>query len=94
MKTIKLTDLHADDEAVIEITKAEYVDGLRIHLWFNDHSERIIDFAPFLCGAHNPLFKKYRDVNEFKKFRIVHGNLDWNDFEMCFPIADLYEGTI
>jgi len=85
-----------DDEEVevIEIVQARYVDGYRLHLQFNNGKERTVDFKPFLCQARHADFKKYLDLNEFKKFKIVYGNLDWNDFEMCFPVADLYDGNI
>jgi hypothetical protein len=94
---IKFTYEPMPDDAeveVIDIVRAEYVDGYRLHLWFNDGKERIVDFKPFLCQARHPDLKKYLVVDEFKKFKIVYGNLDWNDYEMCFPVADLYDGNI
>ncbi|MCX6583441.1 MAG: hypothetical protein NT166_24965 [Candidatus Aminicenantes bacterium] len=33
-------------------------------------------------------------MNAFKKFKIEYGDLIWNDYEMCFPIMDLYENNI
>jgi hypothetical protein len=33
-------------------------------------------------------------THEFKKFKIIDGNLMWNDYEMIFPLEDLYEGKI
>jgi hypothetical protein len=94
MSKIKITHETVEETEIIDIVRAEYVDGYRIHLFFNDGKEHIVDFGPFLCNARNPVFKKYRDVSEFKNFTIVYGNLDWNDYEMCFPVADLYEGKI
>ena len=38
--------------------------------------------------------RKFLDINEFKKFKIEYGDLVWNDYEMCFPIIDLYEDNI
>lgn len=94
MNSIKIVHEQCKDMEVIEIVAAEYVGEYRILLRFNDSSERIVDFKDFLLNAPNPLYKKYLDVNEFKKFKIVFGNLDWNDYEMCFPIMDLYEGKV
>ena len=37
---------------------------------------------------------KYREVEQFKQFSIVNGNLNWNDYEMIFPVASLYGETI
>lgn len=53
-----------------------------------------MDFSHFLEKVRNSSLKKYRAVREFKKFKLVYGNLDWNDYEMCFPLADLHEGKI
>jgi hypothetical protein len=38
--------------------------------------------------------RKFLDINEFKKFKIEYGDLVWNDYELCFPIIDLYEDNI
>ncbi len=32
--------------------------------------------------------------NLFKGFEIIDGNLDWNNFDLCFPIMDLYQNEI
>jgi len=42
----------------------------------------------------NPLIRAYLDLDKFKNFSIEYGNLFWNDYDLCFPIADLYEGRI
>ncbi len=94
MKTIKVTEFPAEEAELIEIVKAEYLEGFSLRLWFNDGSHRIVDFGTFLRTARHPSLQKYRAVSRFKKFRILYGNLDWNDYEMCFPVADLYEGKV
>lgn len=94
MSSVKIIYEQCEEMKIIEIVAAEYVEEYRIRLRFNDGSERIVDFEGYLRNAPNPLYKKYLDVDEFKKFKIVYGNLDWSDYEMCFPIADLYEGNI
>lgn len=38
--------------------------------------------------------KKYLDIEEFKKFNVEFGDIEWNDFEMCFPILDLHNGEV
>jgi hypothetical protein len=82
------------DDAIIDIIKTKYISPYKIHCWFSDRAEQIIDFEPFLKKSHHPEIKKYLNKNLFKKFSIVHGRLDWNDYDLCFPIQDLYEGTI
>lgn len=53
-----------------------------------------MDFKPFLEQAKHPAIKKYLDESKFQEFRIKDGGLDWNDFDMCFPIMDLYKNAI
>ncbi len=79
---------------VVSIEKAEYKGDYVIHLRFSDGVERNIDFSNFLQNAKNPMTKKYLDKELFQSFRIVYGDLIWDDYEMCFPIWDLHEGKI
>ena len=81
-------------DAIIDVTKAEYNFPHKIHLWFSDGAEQIVDFQPFLEKSRHPEIRKYLDTDLFKQFSIAHGRLDWNDFDLCFPIEDLYEGKI
>lgn len=82
------------EDAVIDIVEADHIDPYKIHLRFSDGAEQTLDFEPFLRKSHHPEIQKYLDRNLFKDFSIVHGRLDWNDYDLCFPIQDLYEGTI
>lgn len=78
----------------LEIAQAEYVSDYKICLTFNDGMVRIMDFGPFLRKALNPDIAKYRQFRHFKKFHLHHGDLMWGDFDMIFPVEDLYRGTI
>jgi len=78
----------------LEIVRAEYLSGYKIRLAFNDGMVRVMDFEPFLRKAMNPDITKYRQLRNFKQFRLHYGDLMWGDFEMIFPIMDLYEGNI
>ncbi|WP_347273483.1 DUF2442 domain-containing protein [Candidatus Kuenenia sp.] len=82
------------DEQVITIISAEYLGEYKIKLSFNDNTIQVVDFFPFLNSSLNPLIRKYLDKQEFKKFKIDNGDLEWNDYDLCFPIADLYENNI
>lgn len=79
---------------ILEITKAELVRGYCVHLHFNDNTEQWIDFKPFLERSHHPDIRKYLNLTEFQRFRIEYGDLVWGDYELCFPISDLYKGRI
>jgi len=78
----------------LEITQAKHVSGYKIRLTFNDGTVQVVDFGPFLSTARNPDTTEYRDPKRFKTFRIEDGDLIWGDFQMIFPILDLYRGEI
>lgn len=78
----------------LRVKEARYVPRYRVDIKFNDGTHRVVDFGPFLKQARNPMFTKYRRPKEFKTFHIQDGDLMWGDFEMIFPIMDLYQGNI
>lgn len=79
---------------VIDIVRAERVSGYKLKLCFSDGVERIIDFEPFLRGSRNPMIRAYLDPKKFANFKLEYGELVWDDYGLCFPIADLYENRI
>lgn len=78
----------------INIVSATYFTAYVIQVVFSDAVEKAIDFQPFLSKSQHPSISKYLDLNNFKKFDIIDGNLNWNDYDMIFPVWDLYEGKI
>ncbi len=83
-----------DQDWIIDVDSAEYVKGYQLRISFSDGTERIVDFGRFLHESLNPMIKKHLDIDTFKGFSVEHGDLFWNDYDLCFPIADLYEGRI
>jgi hypothetical protein len=79
---------------LIEIKSAKYIGDYVIRLVFSDGTNRLIDFKPFLESSLHPSIRKYLEENKFKKFIIVDGNLNWNDYDLIFPLDDLHKGTI
>lgn len=79
---------------IIRITSANYIGDYAIRVQFNDQSTRLIDFKPFLETSVHPSIRKYLNETLFKSFEIINGNLNWNDYDLIFPIEDLYEGKI
>jgi len=79
---------------IISIKKADYNGEYKIKFVFSDGAERIVDFSDFLLKAKNPMAKKYLNKDLFKNYTIEYGDIIWNNYEMCFPIWDLYEGKI
>ena len=78
----------------IEINSAIYIGDYAIRIFFNDGLCKLVDFKSFLENSSHPSIKKYLDESKFKEFLIVDGNLNWNDYDLIFPIADLYQGVI
>jgi hypothetical protein len=79
---------------LIKIKSAKYIKDYKIELSFNDNKKTTVDFLLFLKSNKHPDILKYLKVSVFKQFKIVNGDLDWNDFDLTFPITDLYENNI
>jgi hypothetical protein len=82
------------DDAVIDIVRAEQVSDYKLKLCFSDGTERVIDFEPFLRASRNPMIRAYLEPSRFGNFRVECGDLIWDDYGLCFPIADLYENRV
>ena len=79
------------ENQIIFIENADYLNGYKIRLHFNDQMTQTIDFENFILSSTNLHIAKYSDLAIFKNFSITDGDLEWNDYDLCFPIADLYE---
>lgn len=92
---MKITEENIDNSVdLIEIKTARYIGDFAIRLFFGDGVSRLVDFKPFLESSLHPSIRKYLDEAKFLDYQIIDGNLNWNDFDMIFPIDDLYEGKI
>jgi hypothetical protein len=78
----------------LKIDSAKYVSDYIIHIKFTDGKVRYVDFKPFLSKSLHQSIRKYLDVNLFSNFLLTDGNLNWNDYDLIFPIADLYNEKI
>lgn len=78
----------------IKVTKAQFIGDFAIRVFFNDDSQKLIDFKPFLEKSQHPEIRKYLDESKFREFQIVDGNLNWNDYDLIFPVWELYNGKI
>jgi len=78
----------------LKIDSAKYLSDYAIRIKFSDGNERLVDFKPFLSKSLHPSIKKYLDENKFSNFSLTDGNLNWNDYDLIFPLSDLYKGQI
>jgi hypothetical protein len=89
-----IVDYQNKEIEILSVKKAKYSGNYTIRIKFNDGSEKLVDFKPFLAKSQHPSIKKYLDETLFEKFNIIDGNLNWNDYDLIFPISDLYKGEI
>ena len=73
----------------LKIDSAKYLSDYAIRIIFNDGNERLVDFKSFLSKSLHPSIKKYLDESKFSSFSLTDGNLNWNDYDLIFPISDL-----
>jgi hypothetical protein len=78
----------------LSIVTAIFIGDFAIRIFFNDGIFKLVDFKAFLEKSSHPSIKKYLDEDKFKQFKVIEGNLNWNDYELIFPVADLYNGKI
>ncbi|QBN19844.1 MULTISPECIES: DUF2442 domain-containing protein [Flavobacterium] len=90
--TVSNTDYNLDKP--LSIIKAKNLGNYHILIEFNNGVEKFVDFADFLSKSQHQSIKKYLNETLFGTFKIIDGNLNWNDYDMIFPIADLYDGKI
>lgn len=79
---------------IIEITSARYIGDYAIRIFFSNGLNRLVDFKPFLEASLHPSIRKYLDEKKLMDYQIIDGNLNWNDYDLIFPIEDLLEGKI
>jgi hypothetical protein len=92
MSTMQKTKLV--EGVAVDVTKVQHVADYKIRLTFSDGFERELDLGPFLRASSNEQIRAYLDPGKFAQFTLKDGELMWGDYELCFPIADLYEGAI
>jgi len=78
----------------IQIVRANHAGDYRIRIEFGDGKVHEVDFKPFLVQAQHPEIRGFLDPKRFSAFRLEFGDLVWGDYELCFPVADLYDNQI
>ncbi len=79
----------------IIVIRATHIQSYKIKIEFSDDTIRVIDFELFFKKNPHPQWEKYLNISNFKKFKIVNGNLVWGrDWDLIFPVHGLYTGNI
>lgn len=79
---------------VIKILAVKQVGDFALELRFSDDKVQIFDFEPFLRKNGNPEIQKYLELENFRKYILKDGELMWGDFDLIFPVADLYGNSV
>lgn len=80
--------------SVINVLSATPAGQYSLRIEFDDATEQTVDFGPFLKHSHHPDVRAYLQPERFASFHISHGELVWGDYDLCFPVADLYQNRI
>ena len=60
----------------LEVKSAEYLDGYKIKLLFNNGETKVVDLSNFLSGT---VFAPLKDLNAFRKFTIKFNTIEWEN---------------
>ncbi len=75
-----------------EVVQANYVDGYRIAVLFNDGVKKIVDFTNLL-KRNMPVFKPLENIELFKKFTVTD-TLEWDNGNIDIAPEYLYENGV
>ena len=80
--------------AKLKINRVEYLGEFVLKLYFSDKKVNEVNFGPFLKSSLHPDVKKYLNKKQFKHYSLKDGDLMWGDFDLIFPISDLYNNSV
>ena len=60
----------------IEVVKADYLDGYRLFLHFNNGETKTVDLSNSLNGT---VFKPLKDIDYFKNFKVKFNTVEWEN---------------
>jgi len=92
---MKITEEYSNDPVdLIHVKSAQYIGDFAIRVLFSDGYKKLVDFKPFLENSIHTSIRKYLNEKKFIDYQLIDGNLNWNNFDLIFPIEDLYKGNI
>ena len=83
-------------KANLSVLSGQYAEDYKVRIMFSDNTWRVVDFQPFLFAVENRGdLNKYRNLKEFKKFKIEDDNIVWGkNWDLIFPVEQLHAGKI
>ena len=76
----------------LRVVAARQLEAYQVAVTFSDGATRVVDVAPFLRRSHHPAVRAYLDPARFATFAVRDGDLMWGDYDLIFPLEDLYRG--
>jgi len=64
---------------IIDVVNAEYKDGFKIFLSFNNNESVIVDLKTTIYTDNRKIFEPLRDVEYFKTFKIRLNTISWDN---------------
>lgn len=62
---------------MIHIIKAEYIEGYKIRIEFNDGRIGEVDLQETIINDRRPIFNQLKDMSLFKNFKVKYDSLAW-----------------
>ncbi len=76
------------------VKSAKHLTSHILNIEFNNGHHETVDFSTFIFTSRHPDYEKYKSIDDFLKYKIIDGNLNWDDYTMIFPVEDLYHNKI
>lgn len=64
---------------MLSVLNAEYVEGYKIYLAFNNGRSGIADLEKVVLNDKRPIFSKLKKEEDFKNFKVDHSTVIWSD---------------
>ena len=91
---VTVLDWKTMSKKILKIKSATYIKNYELLITFHDGKEVNVDFYDFLISSTNPQIRDYLNLEKFKSFKVKNNDLLWGDFDLLFPLEDLYSGKI
>ncbi len=78
----------------LTVLKAIYVSEYKIHIYYSDGTDNIVDFEDYLFNYEHT-YPEYRKISKFKTFKVDKGELVWGkSWNIIFPVHKLHANKI
>ena len=73
-----------------EIVSAEYLNGYKLSVLFNDGVKKEVDFYGILFENDYPVFRQLKDIEKFIQFKVTD-TLEWDNGNIDIAPETVYE---